>query len=100
MHYSSGVANHFFYLLAEGSGFEDLQRHGAFAPTCNGTIIVGIGRAKAERIWYRALTVYFTSTTDYAAARVATIAAARDLFGPTSAEASRVAAAWSAVAVN
>ncbi|MUV12927.1 M4 family metallopeptidase [Noviluteimonas gilva] len=100
VHYSSGVANRFYYLLAEGSASKTFGGMVHSAPTCNGTIIVGIGRAKAERIWYRALTVYFTSTTDYAAARVATIAAARDLFGTTSPEAARVAAAWSAVAVN
>jgi Zn-dependent metalloprotease len=59
-----------------------------------------IGRAKAQQVWYRALTVYFTSTTDYAAARVATIAAANDLYGANSTEAQAVAAAWSAVGVG
>ena len=32
VHYSSGVANHFYYLLAEGSGAEDDQRHRAQLP--------------------------------------------------------------------
>ena len=70
------------------------------SPTCNGASVTGIGRSKAAKIWYRALTVYFTGNTDYAAARVATINAAKDLYGTASAEASAVAAAWSAVKVN
>ena len=68
--------------------------------TCNGSQFAGIGRAKAQKIWYRALTVYFTSSTDYAGARVGTINAAKDLYGATSAEANAVATAWSAVKVN
>jgi zinc metalloprotease ZmpA len=53
VHFNSGVANHFFYLLAEGAvapaGF-------GLAPNdlvCNGnTAIVGIGRSTAQQIWY------------------------------------------------
>jgi len=94
VHYSSGVANHFFYLLAVGSNGSPAS------PTCNGTTVTGIGRASAEKIWYRALTVYMTSSTNYAAARVATLNAARDLYGLNSARYNAVAAAWSAVNVN
>jgi Zn-dependent metalloprotease len=100
VHYSSGVANRFFYLLAEGSAAKTFSGVKHYAPTCNGASVTGIGRTKAAKIWYRALTVYFTSDTDYAAARVATIQAAKDLYGATSAEAKAVAAAWSAVKVN
>jgi Zn-dependent metalloprotease len=46
------------------------------------------------------LTVYFTSTTDYSGARLATIDAATDLYGIGSTEARAVAAAWSAVSVD
>ena len=60
----------------------------------------GIGKAKAEKIWYKALTQYFTSNTNYAGARVATLKAATDLHGAGSAEYNAVAAAWSAVKVN
>ncbi|MET0405279.1 MAG: M4 family metallopeptidase [Cystobacter sp.] len=91
VHYASGVANHFFYLLAEGS---------TGSPTCNDALLMGIGRASAEKIWYRALTVYMTSGTGYAGARTATLNAARDLFGSSGAEYNAVAAAWSAVRVN
>ncbi|MFC5571011.1 M4 family metallopeptidase [Lysobacter yangpyeongensis] len=100
VHYSSGVANHFYYLLAEGSGKKTYSGIDHTSPTCNGATLAGIGRSKAQRIWYRALTVYFTSTTNYAAARVATISAANDLYGATSTEAKAVAAAWTAVGVK
>ena len=100
VHYSSGVANRFFYLLAEGSAAKTFSGVKHYAATCNGASVTGIGRAKAEKIWYRALSVYFTADTDYAGARAATIQAAKDLYGATSTEASRVAAAWSAVKVN
>lgn len=98
VHYSSGVANHFFYLLAEGTGAKTFSNGTITSPTCNGSSLTGIGRSKAENIWYRALTVYMTSNTDYSGARTATINAANDLYG--SATASTVAATWSAVSVN
>lgn len=104
VHYSSGVANHFFYLLAEGT------TSGSPSKTCQagntrvaggaGTV-VGIGSEKAAKIWYRALTVYMTSSTNYAAARTATLNAASDLYGGVSTpEYAAVAAAWAAVLVN
>jgi Zn-dependent metalloprotease len=105
VHYSSGVANHFYFLLAEGTN----PSGGPNSPTCNAGdtreatgngSLTGIGRAKAEKIWYRALTVYMTASTNYAGARTATLDAARDLFGAGSTEQNTVAAAWSAVNVN
>ena len=100
VHYSSGLANHFFYLLAEGSTPKTFSGVVHSSPTCNSASLAGITRAKAEKIWYRALTVYMTSNTNYAGARVATINAANDIYGAGSAEASAVAATWSAVSVN
>jgi Zn-dependent metalloprotease len=100
VHYSSGVANLFFYLLAEGTGAKAYSGVDHTPATCNGAQLAGIGRGKAGRIWYRALTVYFTSSTNSAGARAATIAAAKDLYGPTSPEQSAVAAAWNAVNVH
>jgi len=41
-----------------------------------------------------------TSSTNYAAARVATINAATDLYGASSTQTNAVKAAWSAVLVN
>jgi Zn-dependent metalloprotease len=100
VHFSSGVANHFFYLLAEGSGAKSFSGVDHTSPTCNGSNIAGIGRDKAGRIWFRALTVYLLSDSNYADARQATLSAARDLYGKNSVESLAVASAWSAVSVN
>jgi Zn-dependent metalloprotease len=100
VHYSSGVGNHFFYLLAEGSGSKTFGGVLHTSTTCNGSTILGIGRASAEQIWYRALTVYMTSNTNYAGARTASLNAASDLYGAGSSQYATVAAAWSAVSVG
>ncbi|WP_330459897.1 M4 family metallopeptidase [Streptomyces sp. NBC_00820] len=100
VHYSSGVANHFFYLLSEGSGAKTINGVSYNSPTSNGSTVTGIGRAKALQIWYKALTTYFTSTTNYKSARTGTLSAAAALYGSGSAEYNAVAAAWSAVNVS
>ncbi|MFF8590422.1 M4 family metallopeptidase [Streptomyces sp. NPDC015220] len=100
VHYSSGVANHFAYLLAEGSGAKTVGGVAYNSPTCNNSTVAGIGHDKVGKIWYRALTVYMTSSTNYAGARTATLNAAKDLYGSGSTEYNAVAAAWSAVNVN
>ncbi|MFI7294364.1 M4 family metallopeptidase [Streptomyces sp. NPDC050121] len=101
VHYSSGVANHFFYLLSEGSGSKTINGVTYNSPTSNGSTVTGIGRDKALQIWYKALTTYFTSTTNYKAARAGTLSAASALYGGTSStEYKAVAAAWSAVNVS
>jgi Zn-dependent metalloprotease len=100
VHYSSGVGNHFFYLLAEGSGTKEIGDFIHVSPTCNGSTVTGIGRTAAEDIWFRALDAYMTSGTTYAQARTATLNAASDLFGASSSQRAAVAAAWSAVNVS
>jgi len=100
VHYSSGVANHFFYLLSEGSGAKTINGVAYDSPTYDGQPVTGITRAKAEKIWYRALTTRFTSSTEYADARTGTIAAATDLYGAGSAEVTAVTRAWAAVNVK
>ena len=98
VHYSSGVANHFYHLLAEGTSYgSPICLAGNTRIATGAGTLTGIGRAAAEKIWYRALTVYMTSSTNYAAARVATINAANDLFGTDSPESAAAAAAWTAV---
>lgn len=62
--------------------------------------VAGVGRDAAAKIWYRALTVYMTSSTNYAGARTATVKAAGDLFGAGSSQAGAVAATWDAVSVK
>ncbi|EST33299.1 M4 family metallopeptidase [Streptomyces roseochromogenus] len=100
VHYSSGVANHFFYLLSEGSGAKTINGVSYDSPTADGLPVTGIGRDKALQIWYRALTTKFTSTTDYAAARTGTLAAAGELYGTSSNEYNAVQDAWAGVAVG
>ena len=89
VHYSSGIANNFFYLLSVGG-----------KNRTSGKTVTGISRAKAEKIWYRALTVYFTSSTNFKAARTGTLSATKDLYGATGAEYKAVGDAWTAVGVN
>ncbi|MEU0653064.1 M4 family metallopeptidase [Streptomyces albogriseolus] len=100
VHYSSGPANHFFYLLAEGSGSKTVNGVTYNSPTYDGSTVTGIGRAKALQIWYKALTTYFTSTTTYKAARTGTLNAASALYGASSTEYKAVDAAWKAVNVS
>ncbi|MFE7276655.1 M4 family metallopeptidase [Streptomyces sp. NPDC057623] len=101
VHYSSGPANHFFYLLSEGSGAKTINGVSYNSPTSNGSTVTGIGRTKAAAIWYKALTEYMTSTTNYKAARTATLSATSALYGGTSStEYKAVAAAWSAINVS
>ncbi len=100
VHYSSGIGNHFYYLLAEGSGAKTIGGKAHNSPTCNGSSVTGIGRDAAQKIWFRALTTYFTSGTTYAQARTGTLNAAKDLYGQGSTQYNTVAAAWSAVSVG
>ena len=76
-HYSSGPANHFFYMLAEGT--TSLTRTCAPGDSKNATgngSLAGIGRTAAAAIWYRAIRDYMTSSTTYPGARAATLQAA------------------------
>ncbi|MZE69890.1 M4 family metallopeptidase [Streptomyces sp. SID5789] len=100
VHYSSGPANHFFFLLAEGSGARTVDGVQYDSPTSDGSTVTGIGREKALQIWYKALTTYMTSTTNYKAARTATLSAASDLYGADSTEYKTVGAAWTAINVS
>lgn len=87
-------------MVPDGYGAGTPANLGPSDLVCNGnTGLAGIGRDAAQQIWYRALTTYFTSSTNYAAARVATLQAAEDLYGNGSANYNAVAAAWDAVSV-
>ncbi|MBL7257263.1 M4 family metallopeptidase [Paractinoplanes lichenicola] len=97
VHRSSGIANKFFYNLAVGSG---TTQWGSSTPCGGAAPVTGIGNAAAGAVWYRALTTYMVSSTDFAGARTATLQAATDLYGADSAELSSVQAAWLAVGVD
>lgn len=86
VHHSSGLANNVFYLLSEG-GTNDTS----------GITVVGIGRDKAEQVFYRALVAYMTPDTDFAGAKAATVQAANDLYDSETAD--RIAHAWEACGV-
>jgi thermolysin len=88
VHINSGIANKVFYLLAKG-GSHHL-----------GGSMAGIGTDAAARIWYKALTAYMTSGTNFRGARMATLNAAAALYGSGSAQHSAVARAWSLCGVN
>ncbi|MEU0356064.1 M4 family metallopeptidase [Streptomyces cyaneofuscatus] len=100
VHYSSGPANHWYYLLSEGSGAKTINGVSYDSPTSDGLPVTGIGRDKASLIWFKALTTKFTSTTNYAAARTGTLAVASELYGATSPEYAAVANAWAAINVG
>ncbi|MFK4223300.1 M4 family metallopeptidase [Streptomyces sp. NPDC019890] len=100
VHYSSGPANHWFYLASEGSGPKTINGVNYDSPTSDGLPVTGIGRDKAALIWYKALTTKFNSTTNYAAARTGTIAVATELYGATSAEVKSVTDAWAGINVG
>lgn len=89
VHINSGIPNHAFYLMAAG-GTHHLS----------GVSVTGIGTTDAARIWYRSLTVYMTSGTNFSGARTAMLNAATDLFGSSSAQYNTVATGWCAVGVG
>ncbi|WP_460110416.1 M4 family metallopeptidase [Streptomyces sp. YKOK-J1] len=101
VHAGSGVSSHAYYLLAEGSGSKTIGGVKYNSPTYhNASTVKGIGRTKATAIFYRALTRYMVSTTDFHGARAATLKAAKDLYGSTSTEYKTVDKAWAAVNVT
>ncbi|MGW5401307.1 M4 family metallopeptidase [Streptomyces sp. NPDC003952] len=101
VHYSSGPANHVFYLMSEGSGAKVINGVSYDSPTSDGLPVTAIGRDAAAKIWFRALTVgYFKSNTNYADARVQTLKAAGDLYGVGSTTYNNVANAWAGINVG
>ena len=92
VHWNSGIANHWFYLLSQGG-----QHH---TPAYrSGYSVGGIGIADAHAIWYSALTSYMTSSTNFAGARTATESACTGL-GHAAAVCDEVSLAWFEVGVG
>jgi len=89
VHGNSGIGNLAFYLLSQGG------THPRGKTAIN---VPGVGIAKAEQIFYRALTTgLMTSTTNFQGARNATKTAAEQLYGTAAAEVTAVTACWDAV---
>lgn len=89
VHINSSIANHWFYLISEGG----TNRTSSLA-------VSKIGRAKAEKIVYRAWTVYLGKYSNFWDARWASIQAARDLYGAGSQEETAVNEGWRAVGID
>ncbi|MEV0281505.1 M4 family metallopeptidase [Streptomyces sp. NPDC050610] len=100
VHYSSGPANHWFYLASEGSGPKDINGVHYDSPTSDGLPVTAIGRDNAAKIWFKALTQRMRSNTNYAGAREATLWAAGELFGVGSETYNNAANAWAGIAVG
>lgn len=79
VHSNSGITNYAFYLFANSNGM-DLE--------------------KAEQIYYRALTIYLTSTSQFAELRLAVVQATEDLFGADGVEVAAAKAAFDAVGIE
>jgi len=92
VHTNSGIANLAFYLMTMG-GTHPRGKTTVNVPALSATATTSINMA--GKIWYRALTVYMTSSTNFSAARTATAQAATDLYGATAANS--VNKAWDAV---
>ena len=100
VHYSSGPLNHWFYLVSEGSGAKTINGVAYNSPRCGtAPAVTGVGRAVAEKVWYRTLTTKLTSSSGYAAARNGAIASAKELYGKNSVNCLAVQSAFTAIAV-
>ncbi|KQZ34691.1 hypothetical protein ASD58_28405 [Duganella sp. Root1480D1] len=100
VHYSSGPNNRMFYFLAMGSSSNSSSDYYSQYLTQQPRNMTGIGIDKAYRIWFRANTTKFTSSTNYADARLKVLAAAQELYGANSAEAKAVQRAYAAINVG
>ncbi len=89
VHTNSSIQNHAYYLIAAGG-----------TNRVSGVNVTGIGTTNAAKVFYRALTVYMTASTNFAGARTATLNAATDLFGSSSAQYNSVATGWCSVGVG
>ncbi len=91
VHTNSGIANNAYYLAIEGG----THRLGARV-----TGVGGANREQIERVFYRAFTAFLVPSSNFAATRIATIQAARELYPGNAAVEAAVAQAWTAVGVN
>ncbi|GAB4049295.1 M4 family metallopeptidase [Spirosoma litoris] len=77
VHINSGIPNFAFYKFA-----------------------TAVGKEKAEKVYYRALTTYLVRTSQFLDLRLAVIKAASDLYGATGAEVSAAKSAFDAVGIT
>ncbi|MGX7826479.1 M4 family metallopeptidase [Actinokineospora sp. 24-640] len=98
-HYGAGVADHWYYLMVNGSGAKTVNGRSYNSPVCQGPALQPSGKSALDiaDLWYYALLWYGVGDMTYSDMRDATELAARGLFG--SAVESKVSAAWNAVGV-
>lgn len=100
VHYSSGPNNRMFYFLSQGSSADSTSDYYSRYLVKSPANMTGIGNDKAWRIWFKANTTKFTSTTNYADARSKVLASAEELYGVGSKEAIAVQRAYAAINVG
>jgi len=86
VHINSSINNKAAYLISEGG------KH-------YGVTVKGVGRDATEQIYYRALSKYLTSSSNFTMMRQAAIQASTDLYGSNSAHVKGVTDAYNAVGV-
>ena len=92
VHINATIPGHAFYLAIEGG-----------RNRVSGITVQGVGAANREQIeksFYRAFAFLLPASANFSTARAATIQAARDLYGTSSAAAQAITQAWTAVGVN
>jgi thermolysin len=92
VHINSGIANHAFYLMIQGG----INR-------TSGVAVQGVGTAQMaqiESVFYRAFVFYLVPSSNFHAAREATLRAARELYGEGSVAERTVRQGWDAVGVQ
>jgi len=100
VHYSSGPNNRMFYFLAQGSNQDKASDYYSKYLVKTPLAMTGIGTDKAYRIWFKANTTKFTSSTNYADARAKMLESAEELYGKGSKEALAVQRAYAAINVG
>ncbi len=100
VHYSSGPNNRMFYFLSQGSGIDKTGDTYSKYLVKTPLAMTGIGMDKAYRIWFKANTTKFTSSTNYAEARAKMIESADELYGKGSRESIAVQRAYAAINVG
>jgi bacillolysin len=78
VHINSGIPNYAFYLFANNSN---------------------VGKDKAERVYYRAMTTYLTRISKFIDLRLAIVKATSDIYGATSAEVTAAKSAFDQVGI-
>jgi Zn-dependent metalloprotease len=100
VHYSSGPNNRMFYFLSQGSNADKNADQYSKYLVKSPAAMTGVGLDKAYRIWFKANTTKFSSSTNYADARAKMIEAAEELYGKGGKESIAVQRAYAAINVG